>query len=232
MDQAWAAREAFIYRHQDLRDTVARAKSLTDGPIVLLDHADNCASGGTQDVMTAVAEVMRQGLEDVAVAAIWDPGAVETMLKAGVGAEITLRLGGKTDMPQIGEKGRPLEVTGTVRALTDGEWVVTGPMATGVTAHMGPSALLDTGKLQIIVVSHHHEPFDLGVFTSLGIDPSKKSYLLLKSRIHWRAGFKSLARHTLALDGSGVTTSDNGRLAFCKVRRPIYPLDRINDWRR
>ena len=83
-----------------------------------------------------------------------------------------------------------------------------------------------------MVVSHHHEPFDTGVFTSVGIDPSKKRYLLLKSRIHWRAGFKPLARETLTLDGSGVTTSDNGRLHFRKVRRPIYPLDRVNDWRR
>jgi microcystin degradation protein MlrC len=232
LDRAWAAREAFIYRHRDLAETVAQAKSLADGPIVLLDHADNCASGGTQDVMTVIAEVMRQGLEDVAVAAVWDPGAVQAMRKAGVGARVTIALGGKTDMPSIGEKGRPLEVTGRVKALTDGEWVVTGPMATGVTAHMGPSAVLDTGTIEIVVVSHHHEPFDLGVFTSLGIDPAKKRYLLLKSRIHWQAGFKPIARHTLTLDGTGVTTSDNGRLSFRKVRRPIFPLDRLNDWRR
>jgi microcystin degradation protein MlrC len=171
-------------------------------------------------------------LENVAVAAVWDPGAVEAMRAAGVGARVTLALGGKTDMPSIGEKGKPLEVTGTVKALTDGEWVVTGPMATGVTAHMGPSAVLDTGRMEIVVVSHHHEPFDTGVFTSLGIDPAKKRYLLLKSRIHWRAGFKAIARHTLTLDGTGVTTSDNSRLTFRQVRRPIYPLDRINDWRR
>ncbi|MBI1776170.1 MAG: M81 family metallopeptidase [Proteobacteria bacterium] len=232
LDLAWAGREEFIYRHRPLAETVAEAKTLTDGPIVLLDHADNCASGGTQDVMTVIAEVMRQDLADVAVAAVWDPDAVKAMQKAGVGRRVTLTLGGKMDMPAIGETGRPLEVTGTVKALTDGEWTVSGPMATGIRVHMGATAVIDTGKVEIVVVSHHHEPFDTGVFTSVGIDPRKKRYLLLKSRIHWRAGFKPLARHTLTLDGSGVTTSDNGRLAFSKVRRPIYPLDRINDWRR
>ncbi len=232
LDMAWAGREDFIYRHRGLAEAVAGAKALSDGPIVLLDHADNCASGGTQDVMAAIAEVMRQGLENVAVAAVWDSAAVEEMRKAGVGRKLTLALGGKMDMPSIGETGHPLEVTGTVRALTNGEWVVRGPMATGVTVHMGPTAVLDTGKIEIVVVSHHHEPFDTGVFTSVGIDPAKKRYLLLKSRIHWRAGFKPLAKHVLTLDGTGVTTSDNSRLAFRKVRRPIYPLDRINDWRR
>jgi microcystin degradation protein MlrC len=210
---------------------VAEAKALSDGPIVLLDHSDNAASGATQDVMTVIAEVMRQGLEDVAVAAVWDPEAVQTMAKAGPGAMVTLKLGGKTDMPSINLKGRPLTVTGKVKALTDGEFVVRGPMGTGTRAQLGPTAVLDTGKMEIVVISRHHEPFDLGVFTSLGIQPEHKRCLLLKSRIHYRAGFAKLAKATFRLDGEGVTTSDNSQLDFKKIRRPIYPLDRINDWR-
>jgi hypothetical protein len=31
------------------------------------------------------------------------------------------------------------------------------------------------------------------------------------------------------LDGDGVTTSDNSKLTFENVRRPIYPLDLINE---
>ena len=93
------------------------------------------------------------------------------------------------------------------------------------------AAVLDTGKMEIVVVSRHHEPFDLGIFTSLGIQPEHKRYLLLKSRIHYRAGFASMAKSTFRLDGQGVTTSDNSLLDFKKIRRPIYPLDRINDWR-
>ena len=231
LQAAWDRREAFVYQHEPLEQAVARAKALTDGPVILLDHADNCGSGGTQDVMTVIAEVIRQGLEDVAVAAVWDPEAVKAMQKAGVGATVTLRLGGRSDMPAIGETGRPLEVTGRVRAVTDGEWIVRGPMYTGVRVSMGPTAVLDTGKIQIVVVSRHHEPWDQGVFTSVGIQPQHKRYLLLKSRIHYRAGFGPLARHTITLDGDGVTTSDNSRLDYRRVRRPVYPLDRINSLR-
>ncbi len=230
---AWAARQEFVYRAEPLDQAVARARRLGAnggfGPVLLLDHADNCGSGGTQDVMTVIAEVMRQGLDNVGVAAVWDPEAVQQMAKAGVGATVTLALGGKTDMPAIGLAGRPLRVTGKVKTLSDGEWTVRGPMYTGIGVAMGPSAVLDTGRLEIVVVSRHHEPWDQGVFLSLGIDPRHKTFLILKSRIHYRAGFQPIARHTITCDGDGVTTSDNARLRFTRVRRPIFPLDRINE---
>jgi microcystin degradation protein MlrC len=98
-------------------------------------------------------------------------------------------------------------------------------MSTGVTIHMGPSAVLDTGTVQIVVCSFNNEPFDQGVFTSVGIDPAGKKYLVLKSRIHYRAGFQPIARHTITCDGIGVCSSDNSLFRFQHVRRPIYPLD-------
>lgn len=229
VEEMWKRREDFVYQHEPLGEAVARAKTLTDGPILLLDHADNTGSGGTQDVMTVIEEVLRQGLDDVAVAAVWDPAAVTAMQKAGIGATITLDLGGKTDMPSIDRGGQPLRVTGKVKVLTDGEWIVRGPMYTGVKVSMGPSAVLLVDGLEIVITSRHHEPWDLGVFTSVGIQPEHKRYLLLKSRIHYRAGFGDLGRHTITCDGHGVTTSDNSILDFKKVRRPIYPLDRMNE---
>ena len=227
LDAAWARKADLIYQHEPLEQAVARAKSLTEGPVVLLDHADNVGSGGTSDDMTVIAELLRQGLDDVAVGAVWDPEAVRQMMTAGVGATVTLDLGGKTDMPSIGAKGKPLRLTGTVRRLSDGQWTVRGPMYTGSKVTTGPTALFETGGLSIVVTSLHHEPWDIGIFTSIGVDPHHCRYLLLKSRIHYRAGFAPLAKHTLTLDGVGVTTSDNSILTFDHVRRPIYPLDEM-----
>lgn len=225
----WDRRADFIYQPRRLAPTVAAAREIADGPVLLLDHADNCGSGGTQDVMTVIAEVLRQGLDDVAVAAVWDPAAVDMMRSVGEGARVALDLGGHTDMPGIGLAGAPLRVTGIVSKLTDGSYTVEGPMYTGVTVHMGPTAVLDVaengGRMRIIIVSRHHEPWDIGVFHSVGIDPTATRYLLLKSRIHYRAGMGALARHTFTCDGDGVTTSDNAVLPYRKVRRPIYPLD-------
>jgi microcystin degradation protein MlrC len=230
LHRAWGQRDDFLYRGEKLDQAVARARRIEQGPVLLLDHADNCGSGGTQDVMTVIAEVLRQDLDDVAVGAVWDPAAVEAMQRAGIGRTITIELGGKTDMPSIGLAGKPLTVTGKVKLLSDGEWICRGPMYTGVKVMMGPTAVLDTGKVEIVVTSRHHEPWDIGIFTSVGIDPRAKRYLVLKSRIHYRAGFAELARATITCDGDGVTTSDNSRLNFTRLRRPIYPLDRPNHW--
>ena len=60
------------------------------------------------------------------------------------------------------------------------------------------------------------------------IDATAKRYLLLKSRVHWRAGFQPIAKAVVECAGVGVCTSDYGMLDFRRVRRPIYPLDRIN----
>jgi microcystin degradation protein MlrC len=229
LNEIWAARESFVYEHRDLAETIEEARNADDGTVVLLDHADNCGSGATQDVMTVIEAVLKAKLEDVIVAAVWDPQAVEEMAKAGAGATVTINLGGRTDMPSIKLAGKPLSVTGRVKCLTDGRWTVHGPMYTGVQVDMGPTAVLDTGNMQIVVVSQHHEPWDLGVFTSIGITPEHHRYILLKSRIHYRAGFGALPKHTFTLDGDGVTTSDNTLLEYQHVRRPMYPLDRVNE---
>ncbi len=225
LEKAWEKRADFVYCAEPLAQSVARAKALSDGPILLIDHADNCASGGTQDTMAVLAEVMAQGLEDVAVFAIRDAQAVETLIKAGVGNEATLALGGRVAMPTIGRRGEPLEVTGRVRAITDGQFTITGPMMTGARAHLGRAVVLDTGPLEIVITENNHEPWDLGCFRSLGIEPTQKRYLLLKSRIHYRAGFEPIARHIIECDGVGVTSSDYGLFRFEKLERPAYPLD-------
>jgi microcystin degradation protein MlrC len=224
-DEAWQRRQEFVYTAEALDESVTRASKLSEGPILLIDHADNCASGGTQDTMAVVAEVMRQDLKDVAVGAIRDPEAVKKLIESGVGSNVTLPLGGKMDMPSIGRKGEPLEVSGNVRLISDGEFIVQGPMYTGVTMHMGKTVVLDTGSIQFVVIENNHEPFDLGMFRGVGIEPTTNRYLLLKSRIHYRAGFKPIAKHIVECSGIGVTGSDYSQFKFEKVRRPIFPLD-------
>ena len=200
-----------------------------DGPVVLLDHYDNAASGGTMDSMTVLRAVLAAELEDVAVFAIHDPGAVRELVAAGIGSEATVMLGGKIDMPAIGLAGEPLAVRGRVKLISDGRFRNLGPAATGIEMNLGPTVVLDTGRVEIVVISRHHEPNDLNCFLSLGIDPRARRFLMLKSRIHYRAGFSDVAREVIECAGTGVCTSDYSMLDFRKVRRPIYPLDRINE---
>jgi microcystin degradation protein MlrC len=147
------------------------------------------------------------------------------MKRAGVGARVTLPLGGKLDMPALGLKGRPREVTGNVRRIVDGLYRNEGPMARGELADMGAAAVLDTGRVEIAVISRHVEPHDIAAFRTLGIEPQKKRYVMLKSRVHWRAGLGPIARAVVECAGEGVCTSDYSQLRFGRVRRPVYPLD-------
>src|SRR5258706_7704064 len=225
---AWRARDAYVYWVEPLEESLLRAGGLGGGsgrPVVLLDHYDNCASGGTMDTMAVLGAILDAGLEEAAAFAICDPQAVEQMKRAGVGARVTLPLGGKLDMPALKLKGKPRSVTGNVRRIVNGIYRNEGPMARGELADMGASAVLDTGKVEIAVISRHVEPHDIGSFRALGIEPEKKRYLMLKSRVHWRAGLGALARATVECAGEGVCTSDYSQLRFSRVRRPVYPLD-------
>jgi microcystin degradation protein MlrC len=225
LDLSWARRADFLYEGAPLASQIAHARRLTEGPVILVDHGDNTASGGTQDVMRVVEEVLRQGLEDVVAGPICDPESVARLVAAGTTGSVTVDLGGKIDMPQLHLKGKPLRVTGTVARITDGELTVTGPMATGTRIRMGRTAVLDTGPMQIVVSERRVEPVDLGVFTHAGIDPRRKHYVLLKSREHFRAGFEPIARHIVLCDGDGVTSSDLALFDYQKRRRPLYPFE-------
>jgi microcystin degradation protein MlrC len=229
LGQAWHGRQDFVFKIEPLEQSVARAKAMAaEGPIILLDHYDNCASGGTMDTTVVLAEILRQGLDNVVAFAIYDPEAVKRAIAAGVGADVTLSIGGKMKMPAIAVASSPLTVTGRVKTVTDGCFRNRGPMGRGVQTDMGLTVVLDTGRAEIVLVSKHVEPFDLNCFLSLGIDPLQKKYIMLKSRVHWRAGFGDIARGIVECAGVGVCTSDYSQLSFKKVRRPIYPLDLAN----
>ena len=176
--------------------------------------------------MYVLKEALRQGLTGIAVGPVRDPEAVARMIEAGVGAKVTLPVGGKMDMPALDRKGEPLELTGVVRAITDGEYTITGPQFQGMRCYMGRSAVLDTGAAQIVVIERNQEPWDRGVFTSVGIDPARQAqFLLLKSRMYFRPVFLPIAKGMVFCDAPGVGTSDWTLFDYRKLRRPIYPLD-------
>jgi microcystin degradation protein MlrC len=225
LNAAWAQREAFVYRLEPLEQSVARAKAMTEGPVFLLDHYDNAASGGPMDTTRVLAEIMRQQLDNVAAFGIYDPQAVQQCIASGIGSTLTLPIGGKQKMPMCPEPSEPLQVTGKVKTIFDGKYRAKGPMAAGTQQDMGHAVVLDTGRVEIVLFSRHVEPFDVNTLLSMGIDPMQKRYVMLKSRIHWRAGMSHLAKAVVECAGVGVCTSDYGQHKFERLRRPIYPLD-------
>ncbi len=222
---AWDRRAEFVYRPDPLARTIEQAKALRDYPVVLADHGNNTASGGSADTMESIEQALLQGLDGIVAGPVCDPATVQAMIDAGVGSRVTLPVGGRVDMPSIGRKAVPLTLTGTVRCITDGRFTITGPMMTGVKVGCGRTAVLDTGPLQLVVSEERVEPVDLGVFTHCGLDPLRAKYIMIYSRQHFRAGFEPIARKILMTAGPGVCSSDYDQFPYRNLRRPIYPLD-------
>nr|WKF60176.1 hypothetical protein HUO10_004693 [Paraburkholderia busanensis] len=232
--QIWAEREDFVYRSAPLADSVAQAAALglahgADKPVLLLDHGDNCMSGGTCDTMDLLEEALKQKLEGIVSGPLCDPQAVAALMAAGVGSTVTVSVGNKIAGSAVTPRP-PVSVTGVVRALTDGEYVISGPTYTGQRAFMGRAAVLDTGTVKLVLTERTHEPWDLGVFESVGIDPRRARFLLLKSRMYCRPVFVPIGAALVECDSRGVTSSDYGLFAFERVTRPVYPLDSGTEW--
>ncbi|AKJ69498.1 hypothetical protein PATSB16_38350 [Pandoraea thiooxydans] len=234
--QIWAERQDFVYRSEPLAVSLERAAQLAaqsdgrPGPVLLLDHGDNVMSGGTCDTMDVLQAALAHGLDGIAVGPLCDPQAVGELCAAGVGARVTLALGNKREIPKLGMTKTPVVLSGVVRAITDGEYVITGPTYTGQRAYMGRTAVFDIGAAQVVVTERTQEPLDVGVFTSVGIDPARQRFLLLKSRMYCRPVFLPLARGLVECDSAGVTSSDYALFPFARVRRPVYPLDAQTHW--
>ena len=229
-EQIWAERAAFVYASEPLAASLKRAQALADGaqrPVLLLDHSDNCMSGGTCDTMDVLQAALASGLQGIAVGPLSDAEAVQTLINAGVGAKVRLALGNKVPLTRLGIVKHPMQVSGTVLAISDGAYTVTGPIYTGQRCHMGRTVLLDIGPAQIVVTERPHEPFDLGVFQCVGLVPAAHRFLLLKSRMYCRPVFEPLSHATVECDSPGVTSSDYTLFPFTQVKHPVFPMDQF-----
>lgn len=226
MDYAWEQRfySSIVFTPVAEAIEKARAGQGADKPLIIADYSDNPGSGAYGDATALLKAILDAKLENVGFHAIRDPEAVLAAQAAGVGNTVTLKLGGKVD-PSMG--GAPLEITAHVVAITDGRFIAYGPMGGGAWRNYGLSALLRVGGVEIVVITNNGQATDLAQFTSLGVDPTRKSTVVVKSMQHFRAAFEPIAREVLEVDTGALSTRDFKNRPYRHVRRPIWPLDDI-----
>jgi microcystin degradation protein MlrC len=164
---AWEHRHEFLHRALPVREAVTKALAAEGRPIVLADMADNTGGGAAGDGTEILRELVRVGARSAVVACLWDPAAVGVCAAAGVGARVTLDVGGKID----DRHGAPLRVTGTVRTLSDGRFVHKGPMMRGLPGRLGTTAVLDVDDVKVILISYRWQTLDPEMIRFVGIDP-------------------------------------------------------------
>ncbi|MFN3745694.1 MAG: M81 family metallopeptidase [Hyphomicrobiaceae bacterium] len=220
----WEGRHRRTVTFLAVAEALARARAVgrVGKPAVLADFADNPGGGGYGDTTGLLRGMIEAGLESAAMAAFYDPEAAAACHKVGVGATLTLQLGGKVD-PRF---GAPIEAAGTVTHVSDGRMTIEGPMMRGVGLEMGPTATFKIGGVEVVIISRRFQNYDRNFFRAGGIEPAERAILAVKSSQHFRAAYAPIASEVIIVDeGGGVMSNDLTRLPFTRVPRPIFPLD-------
>ena len=208
LDEIYAAYEA---RFADFEpELIAPADGIrkalrTPGLVAVTDPEDNPLSGGIGDTPALLAALLAAGLEEPSVyASLADPGVVECARAAGEGAMLDLRLGGRRT-PLYGE---PVALRARVLRYTDGVFVNSGPMETGLAVHCGPTVVLAVGAAQLIVTTHVAPCNDPAFFDLHGIDLTRTRLLCVEAKNHFRAAFAGRCRRIVDIDAPGPAMLD------------------------
>ncbi|PLP60775.1 microcystin degradation protein MlrC [Mesorhizobium loti] len=210
-----------FYEPDEAAKLASRYEALT-GPLVIADFADNPGGGGYGDSTALLGALLQAGVTDACFGAMIDPEVVKVLDNKLIGSSVTVSLGGKID-PRMG--GGPLELTGTLLRLSDGEYVCDGPVCRGLTLSFGRTAVLQVEGITVLIASERAQVLDLQQFISFGIDPLSKRVIALKSMQHFRAAFEPIAGQVIVCDSGALCSPDPLKLPYQNVRRPIYPLD-------
>jgi microcystin degradation protein MlrC len=182
-------------------------------PIVLADTQDNPGAGGNADTTSLLKALLAERVENVLAGVIWDAACAEKVHEAGHGATLDLALGAHAGFP--GET--PLVARFTVERLGDGRFTGTGPFYKGGRFDLGPMALLRTGAMRIVVASRKQQAADAAMFRHVGAEPADARVLVLKSSVHFRADFGSMASRIVLVEAPGPNVANPARLAFTRL---------------
>ena len=221
-ERAWARRHEFTGDLPDPAAAVRYAASKARKPVVLMDVGDNVGGGSPGDSTVLFEELLRQKVPNGLVI-LYDPESVAHCVAAGVGAEVKLQAGSKSD----GEHAQPVAVHGRVRTLSDGVYVETEVRHGGWGRYdQGITAVVETAdRHTIVLTSRRMAPMSLEQVISLGIRPERKDILIVKGVVAPRAAYEPIAGEVVLVDTPGVTSDDPRRFTYERRRRPLFPLE-------
>jgi microcystin degradation protein MlrC len=218
----WAARRELFVPCPGPEEAVRLALASDRRPVVLVDLGDNVGGGSAGDGTVLLAELLRQGASG-AVVVLHDPEAVRIARRAGPGGRFEQVVGGRVDRLH----GDPVPVWGVVESLHDGTWVEEQARHGGRRFNdQGPTAVVTIeGPNTLVLNSLRTPPFSLGQLTSLGIDPTRRAFLVVKAAVAYKAAYGPIAGRVVEVDTPGLTAIDPARFSFRHIRRPMFPFD-------
>jgi len=221
-------REIFALRGKTMMPTASIAEGLDRAlaakrgkPVVIADMWDNPGGGVAGDGTLILRAMIERRIGKAALATIWDPIAVTFAHGAGEGAEIDLRIGGKSG--PLG--GEPVDARVIVRKVAPEGWQSFG----GSRVTLGPSAVVRIAgtEIDIILNTNRTQTFEPDIFTNLGIDPLGQPFLVVKSTNHFYAGFAPIASEIIHVAAGAAYPNKPRETNYRKLTRKIWP--RVED---
>lgn len=220
----WQRRADFIPELVSAEEAVRRALAGEERTVILCDSADAPSSGSTGDSSTILQALLGADTgRHLVLANLVDAAAAEAACAAGIGQQIRVNIGGSL-APQY---FKPVEFTGYVKSLHDGEFRFKGQGMRGVTHHMGRTAVLVYNNIHLVVMSYGVTQWDPELYRSLGLEPGDARMVQVKSPAAFRAAYKDIADEIIIVDAPGAASPKLTALPWKRLGRPIYPLDDI-----
>lgn len=223
--KAWSLRDRFWESERVAPAAAVRAALTTDrGLVILSDTGDSVYGGAPGDNTCILRELLRDPAGGLALVPVVDSEVVEAAMKAGVGATITLDVGGKVDRMF----SSPVRVTGRVAAVSRG---VVVQLADRGVCEVGRTALLEVGAIRLVVLAERSFAINHPVlYAHLGLDVGDARLVVLKTASNFQF-FDRWRSALIRVDSPGMTQSNLSAFDWRKIPRPIHPLDEIRDWR-
>lgn len=204
------------------REAVAQAMALAEGgerPVVIADTQDNPGAGGDSNTTGMLHALLAQGAGRrfpgrVALGLMFDPEAGRAACEAGVGATLELALGRAVPTFTGQPSDAPLRGRFTVRAVSDGRVTLKGPMMTGLSVALGPSACLEIEGVQVAVAGGKKQLLDRELLRMVGIQPEQQRIIVVKSSNHFRADFTPIAQAVLVAKAAGPMAAEPADLPW------------------
>jgi microcystin degradation protein MlrC len=230
---AWDLREDGIPKQHDLDQVVREFKESnyrggSKGPVLLVEPSDNIGGGAPGDGTDVMRALLKYDVENCGVA-IADAQSVAALANVPIGGKITLPIGGKGSPLDPGPVTLEVELISRSNGefeLEDKNSHLVGSL--GKIIQMGPSAVVRHRGLTILLNSKKLPPFDLGQWRSQGINPEELSMVGVKAAVGHRVAWGKIASGEFTVNTSGPCTSDITRLPYTKLRRPVFPLDKLS----
>jgi microcystin degradation protein MlrC len=219
--ELWNRRTEFAIDWVEPQELMAVIRNQRRKPVIVSEAYDSPSGGAPGDNPGLLSTLVPRCNELDACLFVVDVNAATKASQIGVGGVFRDTLGAMKDA----RFGPPIKVEGRVIYLSDGEFVHKGPVLAGKKISMGPTAVLEVGKLKIVVASRPVMTVDPELYRSQKIEPQTQDVIAVKSPSLFLPGYASLMGSVLHLDMPGVCRGNLQKVPFSKIARPMYPLD-------